>query len=398
MIQHLNVRGEPEGLTLWPFRNNWSDSYDVALAFKTDIIRSRSGKEQRRALRNTPRKTVECSIVLTDAHLRAFDRLMLTHHDDWFVTMNPVEWAEIVVGMPSYGFTVEVDTVKPWMAPGAYAVLLDGDDASPRRIESVDGHLVTFEDGAEGAWTAGSRLFQGNKSWLDPNLSPVPQTNTVHRVGVAFNVEPGSEQFPISGQPRATFEGLELLTIRPNWGAAQSLQWTTGAETVDFEWGRQFHYPSQQKEFATRSCTFVGQDKEQSDWLVDLFRRHRGQLGSFWWPTWGQDFVPVTPIVEGVPSLLVAGDVSFLADTLVKGVAVLTAGGELIPNFIESFEADSGYTRIHFKYSWNKSVGIEEIRTISFMPKWRFGSDTATFQWLLTSIVQVQFAMRMIED
>ncbi|HLP67781.1 MAG TPA: hypothetical protein VK181_09705, partial [Rhizobium sp.] len=57
-------RVQPLPENLWPWTINWKDGLNIAEEFKTDIIEARSGREQRIAMRSTPRKTLEFSILL----------------------------------------------------------------------------------------------------------------------------------------------------------------------------------------------------------------------------------------------------------------------------------------------------------------------------------------------
>ena len=50
-----------------PVRHNWGSAYRVSLEFKTDIITSGNGREQRRAVRELPRHTIDITADLTPA-------------------------------------------------------------------------------------------------------------------------------------------------------------------------------------------------------------------------------------------------------------------------------------------------------------------------------------------
>src|SRR5690606_33643845 len=70
---------------LWVLPPNWSQRYEESYEFLTDIFTSRSGKEQRRALRNTPRKSVSFQAMAYDNELRWFNRMMAGHQANSFL-------------------------------------------------------------------------------------------------------------------------------------------------------------------------------------------------------------------------------------------------------------------------------------------------------------------------
>src|SRR6218665_3234173 len=64
---------------LFPFNPNWRESCKVSYEFKTDIATSRSNREQRRALRTTPRKKISFKVTL--AHVAPLDRFMARYQN-----------------------------------------------------------------------------------------------------------------------------------------------------------------------------------------------------------------------------------------------------------------------------------------------------------------------------
>lgn len=63
---------------VWPLRPNWRGSYAVTYQFATDILITRSGREQRRALRDAPRQQIKFTVTAAQDRFRALMRTLAT--------------------------------------------------------------------------------------------------------------------------------------------------------------------------------------------------------------------------------------------------------------------------------------------------------------------------------
>ncbi len=73
-VFHYHVTGTRAKVS--PLLPNWSSAYTVEYAYKTDMFVSRSGREQRRALRTSPRKKIAFNASPHGSAFRALNDLM----------------------------------------------------------------------------------------------------------------------------------------------------------------------------------------------------------------------------------------------------------------------------------------------------------------------------------
>lgn len=154
---------------LWPFRPNWSGTVTETLAWLTDVMESRTGVEQRRSLRQTPRKQIEYTGLHQGRERAMLDNLLngVGEHD-W---MLPIWWDQhfpersLVAGE---NFIPCVTARFGQFRIGGWAVLMIG--KFEYEVVQVAGFSATgigLTAPLARPWSAGARIFPLQRSRLD---------------------------------------------------------------------------------------------------------------------------------------------------------------------------------------------------------------------------------------
>ena len=184
--------------TLWrlfPGRINWAEPYTFSYEFRTDIITSENGYEQRRAVRDLPRQEIEFSAIY---HGR--DKLRL---DAFFATslQNPTlmpEWSRFAVmveAMEADQQSVPIrelpdENPETWLYPGAVVILVNGSQMETRFLDGATKENVSFRDSSRTRWPAGTRVYRALHGRLDMEPSAPRRTSQVSEMRVRFFVDP----------------------------------------------------------------------------------------------------------------------------------------------------------------------------------------------------------------
>jgi len=389
-IVTLTVTGQRS--RLWPFEPTWSGSVDITYAYKTDVTASRSGKEQRRAQRITPRKTLDFSILLEGDEYRAMNRLLTKWSGNSIIMADPTRFVTVLENR-SDG-SVEVDSIPDWLAVGR-TVIIDG---AQRVISAVDpvaftGDTITYPVG-----TAIRPSIEG--------LMKIPQavttpTSAVAQAKISFNVTPASEPITDFEWPIDLHNGREVFTLRPNWGQTVSNDWFRQIEQVDF--GRGVIQTFRPVAFATRTqkATYLSCSATMADDIRRMFDRAKGKRGEFYMPTFEQDLTPLNNISVGTDTITVAGTATYddyADDTVNRAVCIRTVDGRRIYRSIRSMYVSGGNTGIQFSQAFLSDISTDEIIDIAWMPVRRFASDELTIEWVTDSIAQTSPAIMTLED
>lgn len=402
-VKFLPVSGTR--VRLWPFDVNWGEQYQVQYEYKTDIITSRSGREQRRAMRQTPRKTLEFSISLMGAaELRQFRQEMISWQQR---TYTMPEWPRRVhttAPLSSGGLSVAVDEVPAWLIPGRTVLLADGDERAVATVDTVAGSTVSLTAGVSRTWPAGTRIVSAVSGLLSGEIAAPRRTNTVATADVSFAVTPGWEPAESSGSAAETWQGREVFLLKPNWAEPVDASLAYPVEQVDFGVGRIGTFRPIQFQTETRRGTFLMKSNAEAESLRQFIDRMRGQQGEWWMPTWEYDIIPALPLYVTTDTLRVSGtdfQRDFKGATTLRAICVVLTNGTRIYRMIDSMDVVDDEigtdSRVYLTEPWAETITLESIDKVCWMMLWRLSSDSATFDWLSDGVARIALTHQSLE-
>lgn len=393
---------DPSLAYVWSFKPNWRDSFRVSRAYRTDIFTSRSKRETRRALRDTPKRDFEFSSVMDRAEQREFDALMWKAQDKPFIAPDWSRRTTISLDAAASTDVLTFDAVPSWLVEGRALFLWDRRTRPTAvYVDSIDGTEVTLTDSLADAWPAGSVVVPGPVGMFAGELRTTKHTNAVKTVRAMFSVEAGSEPVPTPAAAPVTHNGREVFTLRPNWAGEidESMMWPS--EMVDFNRGatasfRPFPFPSM-----LRRANFVGENIAAVQEIEDLFDRMKGQRGEFYMPTGSPDIVAKQAL--GGNNIRVDGlqMIEDFADSRIhKAICVRLRDGTQLYRTVTSIHQSLVWPEdalFDLDTPWPYSIPLEDVLWISWMPVYRFASDILTLDWLTAEVAQCELSMRSLE-
>ncbi|PZQ95190.1 MAG: hypothetical protein DI533_20275 [Cereibacter sphaeroides] len=389
-----------------PLLPNWSNAYTVEYAYKTDMFVSRSGREQRRALRTTPRKKIGFNATPHGPAFRALNDLMASWHNNTIIL--PEIPRQVVLAqplMPGDPIAVLYSDAPDWAVPGATVVLSSKGNYETRRVDSVLDNTIVFTSAGATMWPVGTKAHPGVSGRIKAELSSTRQTNNVATVDFEMDVTPASEPvIPIPAAP-AMFNGRELFTVKPNWIGLPDVTYISQRETLDYDRGLISIFNPVPFVSQTRKLTFTSRDYVGMKKLTDFFDRMKGQRGEFYMPTWEADIDVGKSSPVGSRTIRINGTEfakNYPADTVHKAVAVYFKDGTVeyktVQSIFEVNDADGNDSVIQVGQDWTRIVSPDTVRTISWLLVFRHASDTLTVEWLTNSVAQCEMTMRSLED
>lgn len=399
----VGLRVAPPDVILFPYMPNWSTPVNVVQGWKTGIIESRSGREQRDAFRSYPRKIVEFSVVIKRTALADFRRLISRAARETFLV--PERPYRTALSAPAAaGVTATVDEVPYWIAVDRWVVMRHGSQMSARQVKSIAGNVVTFWTNDQIEWPAGALVHPGLVCETGDSIQTTRLTSTTVQANVRFEVVPGSEEREDFGDAGETFDGREVFRFRPNWASTQSQELLRPSEVVDFEYGlRERFFPITFQSEVTQFA-FVRKTPELATELRKFFGRMRGRQGEFYAPTWEADLVPHLPLVIGELTLRTEGaaDALAFADNPVRrAVLIVLHDGTEIMRVVESvaFVSDSAGESSEFTMTtpWAATIQPSDIEKVCWLNLCRFASDDLNLSWVTNDVCQTQLSIQTLE-
>lgn len=378
-------------MTVWPLRPNWRDPYRLTYEFKTEILTSRSGKEQRRAQRTTPRKTVEF-LVSAARERRIALRGLLNANQGPYVTL-----PEVTAGVRSTsamgvsGNNFAVATIPYWAAAGATAVLIDGDRAELRTVSGAASGVITFAEPAVTPWPVHTRICPALSATLADSLNGSQLATNLEEITLTFEVDPGSERPRDPAEPEVMWNGREVFLARANWGDARDVSFTRDMRRVDFGKRVKIVLPTSFP-VTTRTADYIGHTPEEAQRYLDFFLRHKGRRGEFYCPSDSDDVRLAAP--TGNAFMFVDG-VTFAAqyanDSVNRALSFRMKSGARFYRTVTAITVQGAQSRIQLGQALPSFTHPEDVEVISWLPVLRHASDNLTIEWLTDSVTKVRF-------
>lgn len=389
---------------IWPVLPQFpSGPYTITREFRTEIIVSRAGKEQRRALRDTPRKKIEyLSRVKGDCRVE-FDKAMLDAQRVQQVIPERVRFVTLS-GISSGVDTVTIDPLPAWIVEDADLMLVSGADQGRRTVSSIAGNDVTFTETDAFDWPAGTRLHPALFGYLSAQIgtSLLSRDKGVVEVSVSLDVDPGTEEEEAEGTAGTTLSNREVFLVAPDrWSPPSVNRQQDGVGAVDYGFGRTSRFfPI---EFSSRvwnaeytACSFT-----KAEDIRKLFARMKGRRGEFYMPTFTADMSLASALTSAGTTMLVTGtDIAnnYSGDTVYKAVAVRLKNGTTLVNTVSSIAISSGNSSLTVGTAWGQNVAISDVEQVCWMPVWRFASDILAIRWVREDAAQISLSLQTIEN
>jgi hypothetical protein len=281
-------------ITLFSIAPEWGEGMSESIEYLTDVLKAYSDNEQRRALRQLPRRALRYRALTLNARDAAgMESLVWGWQNQpygvpWWPDAQPL-LSDIAAGV----FVIPVDTAdRQFVAGGLVCVWVDEYTNEALTIVSVAPHAVTVSSPTQFAWKGGpgTRVLPVFLCRLPNSVEIQRYSSAIDQLDVQFIGEAQQPALAPSISP-TQYRGFDVLEIAPNWEATLKRNYKRSLVTIDPKVG-----PIGVVDKG--GTPIVNQDFPW--WLdthanVTAFRafllRRFGQLNPFWIPTWDQDLV-----------------------------------------------------------------------------------------------------------
>lgn len=388
----------------WAFQPHWpptGKTYQISYSFKTEILTSHNGKEQRIAQRTSPRKSLEHQVLLTHDTLRQYKDM--TRHGQHLAFMLP-ELTRFTFSAAYQSIDspdMQLEEIPYWVLPGASLWVAYLGNVEVRVVSEITDNIVRFRSAAKASWPAGTRVYPALTGYLASELSAPRQTNAVAQLALRFDVMPLSE--PVTEVPAATdlFYGRELFLKRANWANPVNRASGHAVEELDYDRGPNSRFYPVPFGYETHRAVYLNRNAQEAEDMLNFFRRMRGQQGEFYMPTWEYDFIP-SGVTSAQSTGMLIDDQGFATDyqdsTVYRAMFVMMNDGELILRKVLQVEQVENGSIIVIDEPWGREFTANDIVMCGWMPVWRLASDTLVIEWVTNSVAQITLNMTTLED
>lgn len=386
---------------LWPFPPNWKNGYQLTYEFATEILQARSGREQRIALRSTPRRRFEFNAILTRDDYREYKRLINMWQLNAFVFQDPTRYAIVPSGVTPNAIAITLADVPNWVVEGMSVILDDGQHKEVRNIIDITNDVVTFESSSGTQFAPNTRLYGTMVSNVDGSLRSGLHSNNTATLSVSGYAKPALEAYATPPDAIELYNDKEVFSWQPNWASLPSLENQHELEDLDFGRGliERFNKVDFPKEI--REYTYLSRSFEESEEIRYFFERQHGRQGEFYLPSWEPDMVLTADIPIGSSVIRVAGtDLldSFKFSRTHLSILVKFTDGSTTYRTITNMQYIEDDTQVTVDVAFPDEILMGDVVHISFMPTVRFASDALNVEWVTDEVCQFKISFETVED
>lgn len=371
----------------WNLPVQWSDAFTVTTSFKTEIISSENGTEQRRAKRGAPRRSFDFRLLAIGDVLTKFQFFMSSAQRDIVVMPEAVRYVRTTGPLVPGDNTIPVAEVPPWMTAGGFIALIVGPRVRVHQIAGIVGNVLSLTEQIDQKWRAGIKVAAAWKGLLADSLSFDLATNQALQGGVSFMALPGFDKFvQTEADITQTFDGREMFPFANNWISSPTVTYQQDRKLVDYDKGViEMFAPVP---FGNRIYTndVLCRTPDDTQRLTEFFGRMLGRQGEFFFrPLARAPMRMAADYVQDSTTMLLAGDEPrrvFTTDTTLRVLEISRRGK--LPNYrvVNSVVADGDNSRVTFDLGLPEIISADDPNvTVSWIALARFESDDLTVDW-----------------
>lgn len=387
-------------VTAFPFPPDWQRGVIERLEWLTDILTSYNGTEQRVALRQAPRRSVEYNyLVITPQERRRLENI--------FFAWGAQRWAvPIWTDCTTLSGEIPAGTEYLPIQPGSYDYHVGGmlifmagtGQYEVYEIQALAPGGITLTTETTIDWPVGTKICPVRIGLMD-------DTNKLRRWSgdsffgtVKFRFVDQSEFAPATES--TTHQGHPVMEMPPNWVRDITADYQRKLEQLDFRVGGWTHEDESlmPEVISAHHWTLINRTR------VDNFRAwlytRRGRYKATWVPTFTCDLVVVADIVLTASTLDIehCGYAQYIAmmenrrDIRIE----LRNGTVFYRRILAATEISGAVERITMDSALGVNVAAAGILRVSFMALSRLDSDAVELAWWTDTVAEVTANFRAV--
>ena len=398
--EHIDVVGTR--IFAWTFEPNWARSPIERLEWKTDVITSHNGSEQRIALRTQPRRIMEYQIGIVDNAARnRFEALLYGWGArSWLI---PIWWegqflsANLAAGSES----VTLSRVSADWYVGVNAVIWrDSNTYEIVEIDAVSGLALSFKSPTQQSWTAGiDRIYPAYTALLESQMRLDRFTGQSISGVCRFRLDTDGAEPSYSP---TNYRSAPVITEAPVWVRDLTSEYQRMLSEADFGTGRVAREDQAGMPFLKTSHHWVREGKSNIDVLRALFYAQKGRQRMAWLPSFLPDLEPVAQISAGGTIIDVRfGYIQQQLATLIgrRDIRIESVAGAVYYRRITAVAIVNADTeRVTVDTSVPVTLQPADVARISWMMPVRLDTDAVEFAWRYDDWLECSATWRLVRD
>jgi len=386
------------------FSPDWSEPPEEQLRWKTDVIRSYEGQEQRIQLLGKPRRNLAFSYLFEDSTQgsRFQSQVWGWQQRTFAVPMwTDQAWldSDLALGSVSIPFAtayMDVAADQPvmlWLAPDTWEIV---------EVSGFTSSALQVKQPTKALWPRGTRVVPMRLGHMPKSLE-WGRANTLQAgLRIEWNLDPsigiGANRIAPSGLP--VYQGYEVLLEEPDWSLELGEAAERDMDLVDFETGLVVYDTHSSAPEFSRPFHWVIKGRDAISRFLGFLEARKGRQVPFWIPTNARDMEQTQDAAASDASIQIR-DVHY--STYVaqhpnrRDLAFYPATGTpVFRRIIASSLGAAGYEWITLDQAFGQIRKASDWTCISFLSFVRMDQDSLRMVWETDDLLRASFRVKEI--
>ncbi|MCY4429169.1 MAG: hypothetical protein OXC11_02085, partial [Rhodospirillales bacterium] len=393
------IIGQADGT---PFLVDWGRPVEESWQFRTEIIRSRNGIEQRIAQRAFPRVLYEFEGWLDRAHLHRLLRVLEVQQgaQNIFVP-HPRDSAPLLAAVAPAQGTLPIGEAR-WKGEAEQVFISDRENSEVLRSgrRNADGSIVVSP--LTRPHSAGVQVYRMVEGMLIGETSVTARSRRAARTRVELLEDPEATWYDpaLVEVVNPVIDGFEYLASGPNWRTPIRSGYLQEREELDLVKGRivrEFDNPLVRW---TTQANYTVASEEDRKALLGLFYRCRGAQRPFYIDTLLDGLELAEDIEAGTRRAVFVGtevQAGYESSTAYRRFRLRARGVDQIQH-ITALQVQGNNTVVELANPWDGDVAAGDVFYISWISLSRFETDLLTLQWQTRNLGTARVTTRVLPD
>ncbi|HGN9414343.1 TPA: hypothetical protein ACK11A_002010 [Klebsiella pneumoniae] len=365
----------------WLADPDWSRGVTEQLEWKTDVLQSPTGAEQRISRRLSPRRTFEFTTLVHDTGRQRFENMLwqgcagtwaMPVYPDVFALPAAVSSGVAALSIPTAG--------RDFTVGGTVLLKTDESPAATSRmvtIAGIAGNVLQLASPLTDNWPAGSLVYPVRKAVLTepPSLSRL--TGSATTAQVRFRI---AEHNAFSDAPVLTqYRGHPVLESETDWGESVSGSYQPLIRELDNSSSIPYRLDTAGRPFWRQTHNWFTVNRQAQTSLRQLLWYLRGRQRPIWVPGQTLDFSPRSAISGNSVDVVEAGFTELGIRPGHRDICILLADGTRYYRRIAAVSLVSGAERLVLDGD-AINTGSHPIVSISLMTLARQDTDSVSWE------------------